>query len=259
MPTLKSAFLQIYQEFFLLLPKLATAILVFFIFYLVARLTRKVVKSAMSRLSTEGHVDLIVGQVSYVAILIIGAVAALSSSRLANVAALVTSLGLAGFAFGFALRDVLGNFLAGILILAQRPFTIGDNIELAGHSGQVIDIRVRDTVIKSNTGELVFIPNSTVFSSVIINQSKTSEKLVACEVILPLEVNFAELFNRISEELAKMKGVLSQREVLTLEQMDVDKYKLIIKYWVNKNKVDPQVSQLELISRLNKIIVNQKV
>jgi len=258
MLTFKNAFFKIYQEFLLLLPKLVTALFIFFLFYLLARLVRKLVKSAMSRLSTQGNVDFVVGQVSYITILIIGAVAALSSSGLANVAALVTSLGLAGFAFGFALRDVLGNFLAGILILAHRPFMIGDQIDLAGHSGLVTDIRVRDTVIKANTGELIFIPNSTVFASIIVNQSKAKQKLTSCELILPATTNFAGVIKEAKEILSKMPGVLSKPEPkFTLEQTDVDKFKLKISYWVSKSLADPESSQMELLASLNKTLVKQ--
>lgn len=255
MPTLKNAFLSIYSEFWLLLPKLLTAIVIFFIFYLLARLTRKIVKTTMARFSTEGHVDLIVGQVSYVTILVIGIVAALSSSRLANVTALVTSLGLAGFAFGFALRDVLGNFLAGILILAQRPFTLGDTIELAGYQGQVVNIRVKDTVIKAKNGNLVFIPNSTVFASVIVNHSTSKEKLVSCELILPLKTNLTDFFQQVKAALTEMKGILPKPEKIVLEQTEADKYRVTVEYWVNQRAVDPEASKSELIQNLNKVMV----
>lgn len=254
----KNAIFKIYQEFLLFLPKLATAVFIFFLFYLLAKVVRKLVKSAMSKFSTQGNVDFVVGQVSYITILIIGIVAALSSSGLANVTALVTSLGLAGFAFGFALRDVLGNFLAGILILAHRPFMIGDQINLAGFSGLVTDIRVRDTVIKADSGELIFIPNSTVFASIIVNQSKTKQKLNSCELILPATTNFANVIKEAKEILSKTPGILSKPEAkFSLEQTDVDKFKLKISYWVNKNIADPESSQLELLASLNKTLVKQ--
>jgi len=150
--------------------RLAFSLLVFLIFLLLALAVRKIVKSAVARMSTQGHVDHIVAQLSYISVLAIGAVVALSFSGL-NIGALVTSLGLAGFAVGFAVKDILGNFLAGILILIQRPFTVGDNIALAGVEGRVESVRVRDTLVKTGDGTLVYIPNSIVFNGILTNKS----------------------------------------------------------------------------------------
>lgn len=81
-----------------------------------------------------------------------------------NVAALVASLGLTGFALGFALRDAVANLLAGVLILTYRPFRYGDRIAVTGFEGIVVDIDLRYTTLDDG-GKRHLIPNQTMYSN----------------------------------------------------------------------------------------------
>jgi small conductance mechanosensitive channel len=64
-----------------------------------------------------------------------------------NVSALVAGLGLTGFALGFAFRDVLSNFLSGVLLLLFRPFRVGNHISINDLEGEVVSIDLRYTVL----------------------------------------------------------------------------------------------------------------
>lgn len=81
-----------------------------------------------------------------------------------DVKALVTGLGLAGFALGFALRDIISNTLAGVLILLYRPFGRGDRVEVAGTEGVVSQIDLRYTTLTVDDRTRVLVPNSTLFT-----------------------------------------------------------------------------------------------
>ena len=81
-----------------------------------------------------------------------------------NVSALVASLGLTGFALGFALRDAISNLLAGVLILLYRPFHVGDHIKVAGLEGRVIALDLRYTTIQDK-GARHLIPNQTLYTN----------------------------------------------------------------------------------------------
>ena len=97
--------------------------------------------------------------------LIIGFITALGTLGV-NISAIVAGLGLTGFAFGFAFKDMLSNFISGILIFIYEPFKLGDNIEVEGKSGEVIDINLRYVTIESEDKK-VLIPNSISVSKVI--------------------------------------------------------------------------------------------
>ncbi len=87
-----------------------------------------------------------------------------------DVLGLIAGLGVIGLAVGFALRDILENFLAGILLLLQRPFGLGELIEVAGQTGRVSEISLRATTLLTDQGEEVIIPNAMVYSGVIIRR-----------------------------------------------------------------------------------------
>ncbi|OQY35105.1 MAG: hypothetical protein B6I38_01835, partial [Anaerolineaceae bacterium 4572_5.1] len=89
-----------------------------------------------------------------------------------NLTGFVTGLGIVGFTIGFAFQDIAKNFMAGMLLLLQQPFDIGDSIEVAGYAGTVTDIEIRSTALRTFDGRHVIIPNAEVFTGVITNFSR---------------------------------------------------------------------------------------
>ena len=83
-----------------------------------------------------------------------------------DISAIVVGLGLAGFAFGFAFKDMLSNFISGILIFIYEPFKLEDTIEVEGKMGEVIDINLRYVTIEAEK-QKILVPNSISVSKVI--------------------------------------------------------------------------------------------
>ncbi len=109
--------------------------------------------------------------------IIIGIITALGTMGI-NVSAMVAALGLSGFALGFALRDTVSNLASGILLLVYRPFGAGDSIGVMAFEGEVVDIDLRYTTLRTE-GKIVLIPNSTLFNTpvnVIGKQGKEAGK-----------------------------------------------------------------------------------
>ena len=122
------------------------------------------------RIGRARHVDKglaeFLGRVIKVAALIVGAITALSEMGI-DVRALITGLGLTGFAFGFAFKDIISNVLAGVLIIIYKPFQVGDQIKIKAYTGNVISIDLRYTVLNTD-GDMVYVPNSLLFTDAII-------------------------------------------------------------------------------------------
>ncbi len=83
----------------------------------------------------------------------------------------VASAGIIGIAVGFAAKDTLANLFAGVFIIADAPYKVGDFIELDGHRGKVIKIGLRSTRILTRDDIEITIPNSTIANSKIVNES----------------------------------------------------------------------------------------
>ena len=131
------------------------------------------------RIGRARHVDKglaeFLGRVIKVAALIVGAITALSEMGI-DVRALITGLGLTGFAFGFAFKDIISNVLAGVLIIIYKPFQVGDEIKIKAYAGNVVSIDLRYTVLNTD-GDMVYVPNSLLFTDAIIvkNQASATE------------------------------------------------------------------------------------
>ena len=97
--------------------------------------------------------------------LILGLITALGTLGV-NISAIVAGLGLTGFAFGFAFKDMLSNVISGALIFIYEPFKLGDTIEVEGKTGKVIDINLRYVTIEAED-QTVLVPNSISVSKVI--------------------------------------------------------------------------------------------
>ena len=97
-----------------------------------------------------------------------------------NLESVATALGLGGVAVGFALKDILSNLVSGVLILAMRPFEIGDQIVISETEGTVEQIELRATQIRTYDGRLVLVPNGEVFTSRITNNTASPLRRRRC-------------------------------------------------------------------------------
>jgi len=158
-----------YNKIMKFLWNLLFAFLIFAIFYGVAFFTKKIIAKSLEKARKADQIKGFLSDAVYIAILIIGAVTALSKLGI-NTSALIASLGLGGFALGFALKDIVANFVAGILILLTEPFKTGDFIEVSGKKGEVKSINLRHTVLKDEKGDTVLIPNNSIYTTIILKK-----------------------------------------------------------------------------------------
>ncbi|HZD60574.1 MAG TPA: mechanosensitive ion channel family protein [Anaerolineae bacterium] len=227
-------FIELYKSFLEKLPEIVLALITVFIFFIIARAIRKTVRKAMARTSTEGHVDILVSQIAYIGTLTVGIIIALISLDI-ELTALFTSLGVAGFAVGFAMKDILGNFLSGIILLTQRPFTIGDRVVIGDVEGIVTNIRIRDTQITTYDGRLVYIPNNTLSTSNIINLTAFPERRTDIDIGISYGSDIAKASKICLDAVSDINGVVKEpaAEVLVTGFAD-SAIMLQVRVWVDQ-------------------------
>ncbi len=143
---------------------------------------------------------------SYSAVWLIGGCVALNIMGV-DVKSLVTGLGLGGVALGFALKDLLSNFVSGISILLLQTFKIGDQIVVGETEGTVEQINVRDTHIRTYDGRLVLIPNGQVFMSRVTNNTASELRRVSVFVYLEYGEDVDRAMSIILDTMTKVPGV----------------------------------------------------
>jgi len=148
--------------------------LLFFVgFYFVGFFLRKIIRQKLrQRLAAKEIVTFVSDLIFYVFILL-GFTLALANIGV-NVNAIIASFGLGGFALGFALKDIIANFVSGFLIILSKTFKVGDYLKMGTTEGEIRAINLRHTVLvsKDNPRQRILIPNSNIFSSVIIIEKK---------------------------------------------------------------------------------------
>ncbi|MEB3178287.1 MAG: mechanosensitive ion channel family protein [Nostocaceae cyanobacterium] len=157
--------------FIVLLPNIVIALVVFTIFFFIGRGIKRIVRRLTRNHRYARNLGLVLGRLTQGITVLVGLFIALTiiiPSLKAN--DLVQLLGISGVAIGFAFRDILQNFLAGILILLTEPFRINDQIVFKNFEGTVENIETRATTIKTYDGRRIVIPNSELFTnSVTVN------------------------------------------------------------------------------------------
>ena len=165
--------------FFHQLPYLVLALIVYLFFYISAKGLRQLTTRFTESRQRHRNAAMVLGRLAEGGLLLIGALVALVIAIPSfHPGELIQLLGISSVAVGFAFRDILQNFLAGILILLTEPFRIDDQIVVGNFEGTVENIETRATFIRTYDGRRVVIPNSTLFTeAVTVNTAYPSRRL----------------------------------------------------------------------------------
>ena len=143
---------------------------------LVARLIRRLLRD---RLLVRTRLDVglreVIARVAGYVVLALGIVVSLQTLGI-EMSSLNVLAGALGVGLGFGLRNVVENFVSGLIILGERPIQVGDRIEVGSSAGRVTAIRARSTTIRTNEDIAIIIPNSELVTGKVINWSHGSPR-----------------------------------------------------------------------------------
>lgn len=150
---------------------LIPAVLVGLAFWVGFRVARGLLRRALGRSSrVDAGVEQLILRVLRIVFVAFATVTVLSQLGI-QVAPLIAGLGIAGLAIGFAAQDTVKNLIAGVTILIDRPFRVGDNIELQETFGTVEEITLRSTRVRTLSNQIAILPNAKVIEEKILNHS----------------------------------------------------------------------------------------
>jgi small-conductance mechanosensitive channel len=148
------------------------ALVVVAVALLLARLVRRTTMRALARHRAHANATILLGNAVQILILVLGALVVLAIFTAEAFGWVLTSLGVLGLVIGLSLQDILKNYFAGVWILVERPFSIGDTVALGEHSGEVTDITFRTTLLRTAEGRQVILPNSLLMTDPVVNFSR---------------------------------------------------------------------------------------
>lgn len=227
-----------------LLPGLVIGLLLVLATWYAAKVTQRLAKTMSQRLVSSRSLQLLAVQVARISTwavgLIIAAVVAFPDLRLGDIIGL---LGLGSVAIGFAFQDIFKNFLAGILLLIEEPFRLGDQVVIGDYEGTVELIKVRSTQLRTYTGELVEIPNAHVFTNPVrvMTASRSRRTDLAIGVDYTTSLPLAQ--QTFMDVVTRAEGVLSHPEpeidVVGFGDSSID---FKVRYWTT-----PQMAEVRRI------------
>ena len=155
----------------------AVALLIGLVAWRAAAALRHWFERATARSSADVHLRVLVGRFIYFVVFVYGLLWAVEVLGVSPTA-LIAGFGVLGLAASLALQDILKSFCAGVYLLFERPFRIGDQIKIKDQQGRVVDIGIRTTVLHTDDDREVIVPNSVVLADVVVNQARYRRPLV---------------------------------------------------------------------------------
>src|SRR6059036_3291023 len=138
------------------------------VFWISSRTKRFLFNRLLAQSGLDRSLQYAIAQVVSNIVLVVGIVIVLENTGI-HLAALAVFAGAVGVGVGFGLQNIASNFISGLVILAERPITVGDRVEVTGIAGQVQHIRARSTVIVTNDNITMIVPNTKFIDSPVTN------------------------------------------------------------------------------------------
>jgi len=218
------------------LAKFIVGFFVFLAFYILWRLVALILRRVLNRIDLDETAEVFIMRVIQYVILTIGVVNALAAMGV-DTGSVLASLGIVGVAVGFAARDAFSNLISGLLIFLDRPFVIGDLVEIGGEYGRVTQITLRSTRIVTSDGKMLAVPNADVINKIVASYTNFPH----LRLDLPITIGVDEDITRVRRLLLSLvkgdsdylKDPLPEVVVSQLNDYNIE---LILRVWLDDER-----------------------
>lgn len=219
-------------------PVIFLALIIFFVGLWLASIAKVLVRRALQFRRNDPEFALLMGRIVQWTVAFFALLFAAQQVGV-DITALLAGLGILGFTLGFALQDISKNFVSGILMLLQKPFSLGDTIEVSGFTGTVLNITLRDTLMLTGDGLRVRIPNGDILTKPILNYSK----LLRRRVQISLGVGYASDLEKVRsitrETVTAIPGVVGDPQPeIVFESFAEHAIRMRVAYWYDESQTN---------------------
>lgn len=223
------------ETFISMLPNLVTCILLLILFWLLAKLTRKVILKLSRKISDNVALNKLLGTIAFISILGVGFFVALSVLKLDKaVTSLLAGAGVIGLALGFAFQDSATNFISGIFMAVRKPFKLGDIIATADEMGTVQKMSLRNTILHSFQGQEVIVPNKEVFQNKLINYTSLGSRRIDLDIGVSYGDDLEKARKVAIEAVENLNFTESNKEVnLFYKEFGGSSINFTVQFWID--------------------------
>ncbi|WP_319589437.1 mechanosensitive ion channel domain-containing protein [uncultured Draconibacterium sp.] len=250
---------ELFDSFLMFIPQVGLGLLILLVFVLISWLFKSIITKRIKPRTKNPLLAEFFGKVIAFIFSLIGFIFFLHIVGLGRIAThIVAGAGITTFIIGFAFKDIGENFLSGILMAFKSPFKIGDLIELDTTIGYVYALDLRVTSVKTLDGKDVFIPNSQIIKSPLVNY--TIDGYLRYEIVVGLDynTNFEKAIKCVEEVLLSVDEVLrgEKKPLVTIEELNVSTVNLHVFYWIDTFKSKNKGFHLVLKSKISIAIID---
>ena len=215
---------------------LLVALAVFLAFYLLWLLLRSLLQAAFTRGGSDQTTVSFAQTLLKYGLLTVGAVTALDAAGI-QTSAVIASLGIAGLTLGFAAKDALSNLISGLLIFLDRPFVIGDLVEVDGHYGRVDRITLRSTRIITSDGKMLAVPNTEVINRTVASYTNFPHLRLDIAVTIGVAENIARVRALLLDLVTQQPGYLdSPKPRVVVTALNDYNLALELQVWIDNER-----------------------
>ncbi len=214
---------------------LITAVAIFLVGRWLARMITNMVRRALAKTDMEDTLERFLCNIVYSVLLAVVIIAAIGQLGV-ETTSLLAVFGAAGLAVGLALQGSLSNFAAGVLIVAFRPYKVGDFIEGGGEAGTVEEVQIFTTVLKSPDNKKIIVPNSQIMDSTITNYSALGTRRVDLVFGIGYGDDIDKAYQVLREILEADERILKEPAyTIALNELADSSVNFIVRPWVNSS------------------------
>jgi len=218
-------------------------VLVISVFAMISRIARRILRGQVfPRLAIDEGTQYTLLRITHYLIIVVGALVAFQFIGI-DLTGLAVIFGLLSVGIGFGLQNVTSNFVAGLILLFERPIKVGDRITVGDKEGDVVEINIRSTTIRSLNNIAIIVPNSEFVSSTVINWTYADQRI-------RLEIDVGVSYTSDLETvLSSLREVAEEHpEVLTNPVPEVlhtgfgdSSWNMRLRAWIQDPKRHPQI------------------
>jgi small conductance mechanosensitive channel len=219
------------------IPRVFVAVVFMLLFWLLYRGLRRLIVGSLSKANVDPSIREMLGHLLKWTIMGFGLVIAFNQIGI-QITALLTGVSIVGLAMGLAAQETLANFIAGIVIFWDKPFRIGDTIEIEGSAGTVQRVTFRSVRMLDGDGQIIVLPNTFVLAHKLSNQTAHTLR----RVNVPVGIAYKESIDTARKTMLALaehdaRVCKDPAPVVTVSECADSSVKLMLRFWVRDKAI----------------------
>ena len=211
--------------------KIVAALAIFIIGRWAVGIAVNMVRKALARTQMEDTLEKFLCNILNAILMIVVLIATIGAMGV-QTTSLLAVLGAAGLAIGLSLQGSLSNFASGVLIVAFRPYQVGDYIEAGGVAGTVKEVQIFTTIIHTGDNKKIIVPNSQIMDSIITNYSANDTRRVDMVVGVSYDDDLDKVRKTLEEIVSADDRVLADPAVkIAVSELADSSVNFIVRPW----------------------------